>query len=147
MDEFGSRIQHSDEPTVRVIPFCFIPTQTSYSVLFPVQCLEKGGKREHSVFYLSVLINHFLFCSEFTSSISHFLKFVVCNNIIVKRAHSKVSCLDEVTRDYVEGCRKEGNRRNLRLRPWLGGDYTDNSFQQKELTAEFVCVGNHFVFW
>jgi len=36
MDEFGSHIQHSDEPTCRLVPFFYLPEQATYSLLFPV---------------------------------------------------------------------------------------------------------------
>lgn len=42
MDEFGSRIQHSDEPTFRVVPFYYMNEQACYSLLFPKCDLEEG---------------------------------------------------------------------------------------------------------
>ncbi|XP_063235644.1 tubulin--tyrosine ligase-like protein 12 [Bacillus rossius redtenbacheri] len=44
MDEFGSAIQHSDEPTFRCIPFFYLPDQIPYSILFPVKNVEIGGE-------------------------------------------------------------------------------------------------------
>ena len=44
MDEFGSRIQHSDEPTVRMVPFYFTPTGTAYSIFWPLTDLKEGGE-------------------------------------------------------------------------------------------------------
>lgn len=41
MDEFGSRIQHSDEPTVRLVPFFYMAEQATYSIMFPVTDLEE----------------------------------------------------------------------------------------------------------
>ncbi|KAK3924756.1 Tubulin--tyrosine ligase-like protein 12 [Frankliniella fusca] len=36
MDEFGSAIQHSNEPNFRLVPFVFCPEQVTYSILFPI---------------------------------------------------------------------------------------------------------------
>lgn len=41
MDEFGSHIQHSDEPTCRLVPFFYLPEQATYSLLFPITDLEE----------------------------------------------------------------------------------------------------------
>jgi len=43
MDEFGSRIQHSDTPNVRLVPFCYVPTQTTFTVMWPLSDIEDGG--------------------------------------------------------------------------------------------------------
>ncbi|XP_069671690.1 tubulin--tyrosine ligase-like protein 12 [Periplaneta americana] len=42
MDEFGSAIQHSDEPTFRVVPFIHMPQQIPYTLLFPIKNVPKG---------------------------------------------------------------------------------------------------------
>ncbi|XP_032618368.1 tubulin--tyrosine ligase-like protein 12 [Chelonoidis abingdonii] len=42
MDEFGSRIQHSDEPTFATAPLFYIPQQIAYTVLWPLRDLETG---------------------------------------------------------------------------------------------------------
>lgn len=44
MDEFGSGIQHSDDPSFRTVPFIYVPQQETYSLLFPVQDLEQGDE-------------------------------------------------------------------------------------------------------
>jgi tubulin--tyrosine ligase-like protein 12 len=44
MDEFGSRIQHSDTANVRLVPFCYIPTQSAYSVMFPICDIDEGDE-------------------------------------------------------------------------------------------------------
>lgn len=41
MDEFGSRIQHSDDPTVRLVPFFYMSEQAAYSIMFPVADLDE----------------------------------------------------------------------------------------------------------
>uniref|UniRef100_A0A914V9A3 Tubulin--tyrosine ligase-like protein 12 SET-like domain-containing protein n=1 Tax=Plectus sambesii TaxID=2011161 RepID=A0A914V9A3_9BILA len=41
-DEFGSRIPHSDEPTVRMVPIYYAPQQIAFSLVFPLQSLKEG---------------------------------------------------------------------------------------------------------
>ena len=43
MDEFGARIQHSDEPTARVVPFIYMVDGCGYSLLFPIKDIEEDG--------------------------------------------------------------------------------------------------------
>ncbi|XP_019620968.1 PREDICTED: tubulin--tyrosine ligase-like protein 12 [Branchiostoma belcheri] len=43
-DEFGSRIQHSDEPTCRMVPFYYVPTKTSYTLMWLLQDLDSGDE-------------------------------------------------------------------------------------------------------
>ena len=43
MDEFGSKIQHSHEPTVKTVPFFYVPARISFTLLRPVTELEEGG--------------------------------------------------------------------------------------------------------
>ena len=43
MDEFGSRIPHSDAPTHRLVPFLYAGDGLGYSLLFPVRSVEAGG--------------------------------------------------------------------------------------------------------
>lgn len=43
MDEFGSRIQHSDEPTFATAPFYYIPHQLAYTILWPLRDISNGG--------------------------------------------------------------------------------------------------------
>lgn len=42
MDEFGSALQHSNEPNFRVVPFLHIPEQITYSLLYPLVDVEEG---------------------------------------------------------------------------------------------------------
>ena len=37
MDEFGSRLQHSDDPNFRLVPFFSLLDDCAYSILFPVK--------------------------------------------------------------------------------------------------------------
>lgn len=40
MDEFGSAIQHSDEPNMRIVPFIYLNEGIAYSILYPISDLE-----------------------------------------------------------------------------------------------------------
>uniref|UniRef100_F6STG9 Tubulin tyrosine ligase like 12 n=1 Tax=Ornithorhynchus anatinus TaxID=9258 RepID=F6STG9_ORNAN len=42
MDEFGSRIQHCDEPSFATAPLFYAPQQVAYTVLWPLRDLETG---------------------------------------------------------------------------------------------------------
>ncbi|XP_068959003.1 tubulin--tyrosine ligase-like protein 12 [Petaurus breviceps papuanus] len=42
MDEFGSRIQHSDDPSFAAAPLFYMPQQIAYTVLWPLRDLETG---------------------------------------------------------------------------------------------------------
>ncbi|XP_077091081.1 tubulin--tyrosine ligase-like protein 12 [Siphateles boraxobius] len=44
MDEFGSRVQHSSQPTCCLAPLFYSPQQIAYSVLWPLQDLENGDE-------------------------------------------------------------------------------------------------------
>ncbi|TSK13349.1 Tubulin--tyrosine ligase-like protein 12 [Bagarius yarrelli] len=44
MDEFGSRLQHSSQPSCCMAPFFFAPQQIAYSVLWPLQDLGNGDE-------------------------------------------------------------------------------------------------------
>lgn len=54
MDEFGSKIRHSDLPTVSVRCFYYVDREVSYSVLFPIQDLDYGGN-----FFIKLMFFHF----------------------------------------------------------------------------------------
>ncbi|CAH8636899.1 unnamed protein product [Schistosoma rodhaini] len=42
LDEVGSRIQHSDEPTARMVPFYYVPRNLCYSVFWPIKDLQRN---------------------------------------------------------------------------------------------------------
>ncbi|KAL2103037.1 hypothetical protein ACEWY4_002205 [Coilia grayii] len=42
MDEFGSRVQHSSQPSCCMAPFFYAPQQLAYSILWPLQDLDNG---------------------------------------------------------------------------------------------------------
>ncbi|KAM4614805.1 tubulin--tyrosine ligase-like protein 12 [Polymixia lowei] len=44
MDEFGSQVQHSDQPTCGMAPFFYVQGQLAYTVLWPLQDLEQGDE-------------------------------------------------------------------------------------------------------
>lgn len=44
MDEFGSRIQHSEDPNFRVVPFLYLPSKLSFSLLFPIKDASYGDE-------------------------------------------------------------------------------------------------------
>lgn len=55
MDEFGSRIQHSDQPSFATAPLFYMPQQIAYTVLWPLRDLETGGKLSLRVCLLLLL--------------------------------------------------------------------------------------------
>ncbi|XP_032361195.1 tubulin--tyrosine ligase-like protein 12 isoform X3 [Etheostoma spectabile] len=44
MDEFGSQVQHSDQPSCSMAPFFYIPGMLAYTVLWPLQDLQEGDE-------------------------------------------------------------------------------------------------------
>ncbi|XP_014833489.1 PREDICTED: tubulin--tyrosine ligase-like protein 12 [Poecilia mexicana] len=44
MDEFGSQVQHSDHPSCCMAPFFYMQGQLAYTLLWPLQDLQGGGK-------------------------------------------------------------------------------------------------------
>ncbi|XP_040002542.1 tubulin--tyrosine ligase-like protein 12 isoform X2 [Xiphias gladius] len=44
MDEFGSQVQHSDQPSCGMAPFFYIHGQLTYTVLWPLQDLQEGDE-------------------------------------------------------------------------------------------------------
>lgn len=42
MDEVGSAVNHSDEPSFRLVPLLHLDTQTTYSLLFPIKDCDQG---------------------------------------------------------------------------------------------------------
>lgn len=44
MDEFGSRIQHCDDPSFRVVPFYYLFAGIIFSIMFPIKNLNYGDE-------------------------------------------------------------------------------------------------------
>ena len=44
MDEFGSRIRQSCDPTMAMVSFFFIPAQLAYSVIWPLKDIQYAGR-------------------------------------------------------------------------------------------------------
>ncbi|XP_056133604.1 tubulin--tyrosine ligase-like protein 12 [Lampris incognitus] len=44
MDEFGSQVQHSDQPSCGMAPFFYSQAQLAYTVLWPLQDLQEGDE-------------------------------------------------------------------------------------------------------
>lgn len=44
MDEFGSAVQHSDNPNFKIVPFLNLAEGIVYSLLFPLRCAHKGDE-------------------------------------------------------------------------------------------------------
>lgn len=44
MDEFGSKIQHSDDPSFKIAPFYHVTEQLCYTVLWPLKDLDVGDE-------------------------------------------------------------------------------------------------------
>lgn len=44
MDEFGSQVQHSDQPSCSMAPFYYTQGELTYSVLWPLQDLQEGDE-------------------------------------------------------------------------------------------------------
>lgn len=46
MDEFGSRIPHSDNPSIAMTSFLYVPRQLAYCVFWTLRDLKFGGETE-----------------------------------------------------------------------------------------------------
>ena len=44
MDEFGSRIRQSCDPTISMTTLFYIPLQFAFTVLWPIKDLDYGGE-------------------------------------------------------------------------------------------------------
>ncbi|XP_070709918.1 tubulin--tyrosine ligase-like protein 12 [Pempheris klunzingeri] len=51
MDEFGSQVQHSDQPSCGLAPFFYVQGQLAYSVLWPLQDLQEGDEATRDYTY------------------------------------------------------------------------------------------------
>ena len=43
LDEFGSSIQHSCQPSFAMVPFYYVPKREAYSVIWPLRDIGYGG--------------------------------------------------------------------------------------------------------
>ena len=43
LDEFGSSIQHSFQPSFAMVPFYYVPKQEAYSMIWPLKDVTYGG--------------------------------------------------------------------------------------------------------
>ena len=43
MDEFGSSIRHADLPNVKCCPFFYLPTETMFSIIWPIKDISYRG--------------------------------------------------------------------------------------------------------
>lgn len=43
MDEIGSAVMHSDKPNCRMVPFVYVNSQITYSLIFPTKDIQEGG--------------------------------------------------------------------------------------------------------
>lgn len=44
MDEVGSAVNHSDDPNFKLVPFMYLPTQMTFSLLFPIKDVEEDER-------------------------------------------------------------------------------------------------------
>lgn len=44
MDEFGSSIRHSEEPNMKCAPFYYIPTNSMYTLIWPLTDIGFNGE-------------------------------------------------------------------------------------------------------
>lgn len=51
MDEFGSSIRHNSNPTVEVKPFCYLPSKTMFSIMWPIKDLNQGDELTRDYVY------------------------------------------------------------------------------------------------
>ncbi len=117
MDEFGSRIQHSDEPSVQMVPFFYIPAGISFSLMWPTKKLKEGGNNER-------ILSHTL--RNFSQSQPQ------------ERITNNLSA-DEVTRDYAAGI-TDPNTRRARLLPWFDNDLTDIDWKLSQPEDSYFMV-------
>jgi tubulin--tyrosine ligase-like protein 12 len=51
MDEFGSSIRHNDKATVEIKPFCYLPSKTMFSIMWPIKDLKNGDELTRDYVY------------------------------------------------------------------------------------------------
>ncbi|XP_068134259.1 tubulin--tyrosine ligase-like protein 12 [Hyperolius riggenbachi] len=73
MDEFGSRIQHSDEPSFGTAPFFYAPHQIAYTILWPLRDLSNGEEvsRDYAFGETNPLIRSCLLLPWLSDNLSH----------------------------------------------------------------------------
>ena len=98
MDEFGSRIHHSDDPTIAMTTLFYVPAQMAFSFLWPLRDLKYGGQ------YTTV--NH---------SILHYTTVWFSRPQIWKWI---CSLPEEVTRNCLPGSVRPGLERACHTLPW-----------------------------
>ncbi len=90
MDEFGSSIRHSDEPTVSCAPFYYLPSQTMYSIIWPLKNLECGGRNSpFLIFAHSFVLFYFKF---FLKTFKRRLLAIMSTALKTKRCE-KLNCI------------------------------------------------------
>lgn len=122
MDEFGTTIRHSDTPSFAVAPFYYGPKQLSFSVIWCVRDLERGGVPCDVHVYITSLFTCWYIAS-----------------LLLDEVHYIILCLpDEVTRDYVPSVRTSPLARACCLLPWKPYSLTldDPIWSNVE---EFIC--------
>lgn len=57
LDEFGSRFSHSDEPNMAFKLFFYVPTQLSYTLIYPIKDIDYQGKWYFNLIELGMIAN------------------------------------------------------------------------------------------
>lgn len=56
LDELGSRIQHSDEPSIKMVPFFYTANKTALSIFWLLQDLDAEGLLLTRPYLLNIII-------------------------------------------------------------------------------------------
>ncbi|MBN3284885.1 TTL12 protein, partial [Polyodon spathula] len=144
MDEFGSRIQHSTEPTCCTAPFFYSTEEIAYTILWPVRDLENGDRSEscpdsNEVSVPACPTSYFHLPDEARHAAIPELQrrrtmqlWATCRQAHIRPASLQGALMhEEVTRDYTYG---ETNPliRKCRLLPWFPADMRDISSNTPE---------------
>lgn len=136
MDEFGSRIQHSDSPTVKTSPFFFAPLQISFTLMWPLQDLEENGKAIHIYtveHFVSFDYRYLELRLDWQKNYMYYVTYKRIKTLCV------FSFVDEITRDFVPNV-GDPETRKAKLIPWVPADMTDVDYFQKEPDVSFFEV-------